>query len=67
MHMETQHGKIEYYFNTETGLVEEGKRSTWEHLIGPFATFDAAARALETAAERSDAFDEEDKAWRREE
>ena len=62
--MEPKHDEVEYYFNTATGMVEEGKQSTWEHLLGPFATFDAAARALENASERSDAWDEEDKAWR---
>ncbi len=62
--MEPHHDKVEYYFNTATGMVEQGKKSSWENLLGPFATFDGAARALETAAERSDAFDEEDKAWR---
>lgn len=62
--MEPDHDKVEYYFNTDTGLVEQGRLSSWEYLLGPFATFAAAARALEIASERSDTFDEEDKAWR---
>jgi hypothetical protein len=31
--------------------------------LGPFGTRDEAARALETAAERTEAWDEEDKEW----
>jgi hypothetical protein len=37
--MESHRGKVEYFFNTTTGSVEEGRQSSWEHLIGPFATF----------------------------
>ncbi len=62
--MEPHHDKIEYFFNTTTGMVEEGRQSSWEHLLGPFATFDAASRALDIASDKSDAWDDEDKKWR---
>ncbi|NYI41171.1 hypothetical protein [Demequina lutea] len=62
--MEQHRDKIEYFFNTTTGLVEEGRQSSWEHLLGPFATPEAASHALEIVAKRSAAWDDEDKAWR---
>ncbi len=62
--MEPHQGKIEYYYNTETGMVEEGRQSSWKHLLGPFATVNEAAHALDIAADKNDAWDEEDKAWR---
>ncbi len=62
--MEPYADKIEYFFNTTTGLVEEGRQSSWEHLLGPFPTFDEASHALDIASKRSKAWDDEDKAWR---
>ncbi|MDQ0426738.1 MULTISPECIES: hypothetical protein [Cellulomonas] len=51
----------EFYFNTRTHEVEEGPRSDWSHRMGPYATREEAAHALETARERSKAWDEEDR------
>lgn len=62
--MESQPDNVEFYFNTTTGMVEQGRQSAGQHLLGPFLTADAAARALDNAANRSDAWDDEDKAWR---
>jgi hypothetical protein len=62
--MDSHGNKVEYFFNTQTGQVEHGRQSSWEHLMGPFDTPAEAARALDTATERSDAWDEADKAWR---
>lgn len=53
----------EFYFNTKTREVEEGKPSSWRHRMGPYPTREAAARALNLAEERTeswDAADEED-------
>lgn len=50
----------EYYFNTRTGQVEEGKQSTWTALLGPYPTREAAEHALETAHARSEEFDRDD-------
>lgn len=56
-----EHG---YYYNLETGQVEHGQQSMWTDRIGPYATREAAQRALETASSRSEAWDEEDRRWR---
>ncbi|MCB2414021.1 hypothetical protein LGT39_14310 [Demequina sp. TTPB684] len=54
----------EYYFNTQTRMVEKGRLSPWEHLLGPYDSFEKASRALETAEKRSEAWDDADAAWR---
>ena len=54
----------EYYYNKTTGAVEQGRQSSWEHLLGPYDTFAEAARALDTVTERTKNWDDEDKAWR---
>ncbi|HEY0119613.1 MAG TPA: hypothetical protein VGC04_12615 [Cellulomonas sp.] len=51
----------EFWFNTTTGEVEEGRVSDWSVVLGPFPTREAAARALETARTRSAAWDREDR------
>ncbi|WP_308281601.1 SPOR domain-containing protein [Cellulomonas sp. PS-H5] len=51
----------EFYYNTETGQVEQGKQSTWSHLMGPYPTREAAQHALEKARSRTEAWDEEDR------
>jgi len=50
----------EFWFNTTTGQVEQGKRSSWSHLMGPYPTREAAQSALETAQQRTEAWDEEE-------
>jgi len=56
-------GKSEYFFNTRTKMVEKGRQSSWEHLMGPYDTPEEAANALETARKRSQAWDEDDRRW----
>ena len=56
--------RVEYYFNTRTRMVEKGRQSSWEHLMGPYETEQEAARALEKAQERTEAWDEDDARWR---
>ena len=51
----------EFYYNTETRQVEQGKQSTWSHLMGPYPTREAAEHALEQARARSEAWDEADR------
>ena len=53
----------EFWFNTTTGEVEEGRRSDWSEALGPFPTREAAAKALDTARARSAAWDREDREW----
>lgn len=43
----------EWYYNTRTREVEEGKQSLPSDLDGPFASREDAARAPEIIAERS--------------
>ncbi|MFV0253968.1 MAG: hypothetical protein ACK5H2_11640 [Beutenbergiaceae bacterium] len=52
-----------FYFNTATGEVEQGMVSDWTDRMGPYASYDEAARALQTAAERNRAWDEADREW----
>lgn len=54
----------EYWYNTETGQVEEGRQSSWVSRMGPYPTREAAQAALDRAAGRTDAWDEEDRRWR---
>lgn len=53
----------EFYYNTSTGQVEEGKRSTWTALMGPYPTREEAEHALESAHARSQEFDRRDPRW----
>jgi hypothetical protein len=55
---------VEYFFNTRTQMVEKGRQSSWEHLMGPYASHDEATRAMEIARERSKAWDADEAAWR---
>jgi len=55
----------QFFYNVRTGQVEElAKKGQSKDLLGPYPTREAAARALETARERTDAWDEEDRRWR---
>ncbi|WP_408003877.1 SPOR domain-containing protein [Puerhibacterium puerhi] len=55
----------QYWYNTATGEVEEGHRSGWTHLMGPYATREEAQAALDKARARSEAWDADDDRWRR--
>jgi hypothetical protein len=52
----------EWFYNTKTGEVEEGRQSIATDLDGPFASREEAARAPEIVAERSRKWAEEDAA-----
>jgi hypothetical protein len=58
--------RSQYYFNTETGEVEEGKKSSWLHRMGPYDTAEEAAHAFQRAAQRNAAEDAADRAWQEE-
>lgn len=53
----------EFYFNVRTKMVEKGRVSSWEDLMGPYSTRSQAEDALETAKKRSDSWDDEDDQW----
>ena len=63
--LESEDGRsvVEYYFNTKTGEVEEGKHSSWMDRMGPYATREEAAHAYELAARRTAASDAADTQW----
>lgn len=52
----------EFYFNTTTHQVEEGKVSPAIDRAGPYATRDEAARAIETIRARNEALDADEAA-----
>jgi hypothetical protein len=55
----------QFWFNVRTGQVEaDDARSKGEDLMGPYPSHEAAARALATARERTEAWDEQDRRWR---
>ena len=49
-----------YWFNTETHEVEEGRQSDWTKLMGPYATREEAAQALEKARRRNQDWEAQD-------
>jgi len=51
----------EFWFNSETKQVEEGRQSSWQHLLGPYPTRAAAEHALEQAAERTRRWDADER------
>ena len=53
----------QFWFNTRTRKVEQGRQSHYTDLMGPYATHDEAQQALGTAAARNDAWDDEDDRW----
>ena len=50
----------EFWFNMQTGIVEEGKQSLALYRIGPFGDRHSAEHALEIVAARSAAWAEEE-------
>lgn len=56
MEQETQ-----FWFNTKTGKVEAGPQTIALDRIGPFASAEEAARALQIVAERARAIAEEER------
>jgi hypothetical protein len=53
-------GAKDFWFNTQTKMVEVGKQTAALFRIGPFETFEEASRALEIIEQRT-------RAWQREE
>jgi hypothetical protein len=53
-----------YWYNLTTGQVEsEENKSQSDDLMGPYDSQAEASKALDTARQRTEAWDEEDKAW----
>ena len=52
---------MQYWFNTKTNQVEQGRKTLAIYRIGPFATKEEAERAYEIIKERNQKLDEQDK------
>lgn len=52
-----------FYYNIETGEVEEGKQSSFANRMGPYDTAAEAANALQKAKERNEAWEAENADW----
>lgn len=53
-----------YWYNVGTGQIErDGETDPKGQLMGPYETQEQARAAIETARERTDKWDEEDRAW----
>ncbi|WP_129337760.1 SPOR domain-containing protein [Cellulomonas endophytica] len=50
----------DYWFNTQTRQVEEGRQSDWSNLMGPYGSREEAEQALAKADARSRAWDAQD-------
>ncbi|GEB50149.1 MULTISPECIES: hypothetical protein [Streptomyces] len=53
----------DWFFNVDTGQVEEGPQSPGKHRLGPYGSREEAERALESARERTQQW-ENDPRWR---
>lgn len=53
-------GEEKWYFDPKTGEVNLGKEGSWNDRMGPYDTKEEAAKALETAAARTSAADQDD-------
>lgn len=49
----------EFYYDTATGEVHEGKTTGWATRMGPYATREEAEHALDRARSRTQAWDAE--------
>ncbi|MDO5727838.1 MAG: hypothetical protein Q4Q03_07930 [Bowdeniella nasicola] len=52
-----------FYYNIKTGTVEEGKQSAFVNRMGPYDTAEEAARALQIAQQRNQAWEEDQAEW----
>ena len=53
-----------YWYNVSSGQVEsDDNKSQSDDLMGPYNSQEEAANALQTARERTEKWDAEDKAW----
>lgn len=48
----------EYWYNLQTGDVEEGPQSSWSKLLGPYSTREEAAQAMSRVEENNEAWEE---------
>lgn len=53
----------QWWYDTKTGEVTQGKKHSWEHRLGPYPTEAAARLALAQAQQRTAQADAQDAAW----
>ncbi|MDQ2758825.1 MAG: methionine aminopeptidase [Actinomycetota bacterium] len=55
---------MQYWYNIDSGQVEtDENKSQGAKVMGPYATADEAGHALQSARERTEKWDAEDKEW----
>lgn len=55
---------MSYWYNVDTGTVQsDAERGQNANVLGPYETAEEASRALETAREKTDRWDEEERQW----
>jgi hypothetical protein len=56
---------VRYWYNMRTGQVQsDDERGPGENVMGPYDTKEEAARALQTARQKTEKWDAEDREWR---
>ena len=53
-----------FWVNVDTGEVEEGRQSGAAYRMGPYRTREEAEGAFDTAAQRNEDWDEDDRRWK---
>lgn len=56
---------MEFWYNLTTREVEVGPQSDYSQLMGPYSSREDAQRALQTAAENTQRWDENEREYRR--
>lgn len=56
---------MEFWYNLTTREVEVGPQSDYSQLMGPYTSREDAQRALQTAAENTQRWDENEREYRR--
>lgn len=55
---------MQYWYNVDTGKVEsDDDRSPNANVMGPYGTREDAQNALQTAREKTEQWDEQDRRW----
>lgn len=50
----------DFWYNVETGTVEQGAQSNWKKLLGPFGSREEAAAAMDRVRANNEDWDNDD-------
>lgn len=50
----------DYWYNIQTGQVEQGAQSGWKHLLGPYSSYAEATKAMERVKANNEAWEDEE-------